>query len=97
MNDYFKRLMDSISHHHYQESSALLRIAPDEENEFVAPHHLRLIDLSFIKEEQPDLTLVTQCRFHNLNLADRKDFGSILIQLFDGWLSPLVMSRFSSS
>src|SRR5271156_3335491 len=72
MNDYFKRLMDSISHDHRREAAALLQIALHEEHEFVALHPLRLIDLSFIEEERPDFALKARYRFRDLNLADRE-------------------------
>jgi len=70
LNDYFKRLMDSISPHHRQEASALLQVALYEEDEFVTRHPLRLIDLSFIDEGRPDFALTGQYRHKNLNLTD---------------------------
>jgi hypothetical protein len=70
LNEYFQRLMDSISPRHRQEASELLQIALFDETDFVTAHPLRLIDLSFIDEGCPDFALTGRYNYKGLNLAD---------------------------
>jgi hypothetical protein len=74
LNDYFKRLMGTISIRHRQEASEILQIALYDELEFVSLHPLRLIDLSFIDEGRPDFALSSQYDYKGLNLTDREKF-----------------------
>jgi len=70
LNDYFKRLMDSIDPNHRQEASALLQIALYDEREFATGHPLRLIDLSFIDEGRPDFALTGRYSYKDLDLTN---------------------------
>ncbi|KAJ4293656.1 hypothetical protein N0V90_008940 [Kalmusia sp. IMI 367209] len=72
LNQYFRRLMDSISPLQRQEASALLQIALYEEWDFDAAQPLRLIDLAFIDEGRPDFVLSDQHHFASSDLTDRE-------------------------
>ena len=72
LNEYFKRLMDSISPENRLEASTLLQIALHTEHEFVSLHPLRLLDISFIDEERPDFALMGRYEFRNFDLGDRE-------------------------
>jgi hypothetical protein len=70
LNDYFRRLMNSISPRHRQEASELLQVALYRERGFVSAHPLRLIDLSFIDEGRPDFALTSAYNYQALDLTD---------------------------
>jgi hypothetical protein len=70
LNEYFARFLDSISHQYRREASAMLQIALHRQTDFVTVHPLRLIDLSFMEEKEPNFALTGQYSFRDLDLAD---------------------------
>ncbi|KAJ9244377.1 hypothetical protein DTO169E5_1982 [Paecilomyces variotii] len=71
-NDYFKRLFSSIDPQHMREASIILQIALYEENDFIALHPLRLLDLSFTDESSPDFALADSFMRHKISINDRE-------------------------
>ncbi|KAL9073650.1 MAG: hypothetical protein Q9157_004660 [Trypethelium eluteriae] len=72
LNEYFQRLMDSISPQNRLEASTYLQITLHEERDFVSLHPHRLLDLSFTDEGFPDFVLTKRYKFGGLDLLDRE-------------------------
>ncbi|XPS91100.1 hypothetical protein M3J09_000523 [Ascochyta lentis] len=73
LNDYFRRLMDSIPPQQRHKASVLLQIALYAEKDFVTLHPLRLIDLCFTDVEEPGFILSDSAFLANVDLANRNE------------------------
>lgn len=60
LNDYFRRMLDSIQPHQRLEASVFLQVALYKENDFISTLPLRLTDLLFTEEDRPDFILPYQ-------------------------------------
>lgn len=73
LNEYFQRMMNSISSNHRREASMILQVALHEETEFGTLHPLYLMDVSFIDEEKPEFAIEEGYDFSSFNLADSEE------------------------
>lgn len=73
LNEYFKRMMNSIASNNRREASMILQIALHEETGFGTIHPVSLMDLSFIDEEEPTFAIQENYDFGKLNLTDSEE------------------------
>ncbi|PYH47646.1 uncharacterized protein BP01DRAFT_354850 [Aspergillus saccharolyticus JOP 1030-1] len=77
LDEYFRRMMDSIPPRYKREASTMIQIALHEETDFTALHPLRMLDLLFIDEPCPDFA-GTNLSCSSLELADREGLAFML-------------------
>lgn len=73
LNEYFQRMMNSISPSHRREASMILQVALHEETEFGTLHPLYLMDISFLDEAKPEFAIEKDYDFSRLDLADSEE------------------------
>ncbi|RAH64897.1 uncharacterized protein BO66DRAFT_443542 [Aspergillus aculeatinus CBS 121060] len=78
LDEYFRRMIDSIPPLHRREASKMIQIALHEETAFTALHPLRMLDLLFIDEPVLDFADTSPSNYPILDLADREGLAFML-------------------
>ncbi|PYI27484.1 hypothetical protein BP00DRAFT_450240 [Aspergillus indologenus CBS 114.80] len=78
LDEYFRRMIDSIPSLHRREASKMIQIALHEETAFTALHPLRMLDLLFIDEPILDFADTGPSNCPTLDLADREGLAFML-------------------